>query len=117
MSLLPCPSCPWRIEQDSKSIPGYDHEKACGLLDTVGPEDGFRQIMACHYSTEAEMKACRGYLAIEGWKNINVRLLLAKGKIDPPDEVLRACEDAGVKLHPNYPAVLRKLTRSVKNRH
>jgi hypothetical protein len=65
--------------------------------------------MACHGSTEETPYSCKGYLAREGWSNLNVRLLLAKDGIENPSAVLHACETHGVELEPDYPAVLRKL--------
>lgn len=112
-SLLPCATCPWRVDKDSRTIPLYNHAKACNLMNTVGDGDGLRKIMACHGSSEEEPRACNGYLAREGWSNINVRILLARGLIASPSEVLRACEDAGVELHEDYPAVLSKLSQGV----
>lgn len=109
MSLLPCASCPWRVDQRASAIPNYSHKKACGLLNTIGHGDGFRPIMACHGSTEGNNRACNGYLAREGWSNINVRILLAKKKVENPDRVMEACELAGVQLHANYREVLAKL--------
>ncbi len=94
----------------------YVHKKACGLLNTVGAGDAFRPIMACHGSTEENMRACNGYLARAGWSNLNVRLLLAHGKIANPTEVLRACEAGHVKLHRTYPSVLAKLKRGLWRR-
>lgn len=112
MSALPCPTCPWRVDQSAESIPRYNHEKACGLLNTVGEGDDFRPIMACHGSTEEQLYACNGYLAREGWSNLNVRVLLSRGVItNTPDEVAGACEEEGIELHPNYRAVLDKLSR------
>jgi hypothetical protein len=112
--MLPCATCPWRVDKDAIVIPRYSHEKACGLKDTVGEGDAFRPIMACHHSTEADMYACNGYLAVVGWTNINVRLLLAKGQLPNPDAVWAACSLAGIKLHKNYDLVLKKLARSVR---
>jgi hypothetical protein len=111
--VLPCKSCPWRVDADVSTIPGYNQEKAVGLLKTAsaGQGDGFRPIMACHGSPETKPHACKGYLAREGWANLNVRVLLAKGQIENPSVVLRACETHGVPLEPDYPAVLRKLER------
>jgi Family of unknown function (DUF6283) len=62
-------------------------EKMRGLSCTVSPpgerEDAFRVIMACHGSEEgAEAVICRGYAHVEGWTNINVRLMSAEGKLD-----------------------------------
>jgi hypothetical protein len=108
--LLPCASCPWRTDQDASAILRYDQEKAEGLLSTVGDEDWFRPIMACHGSTDAKMVACKGYLAREGWSNLHVRLLLARGRIENPTAVADACEAHGIELEPDYPATLRKLS-------
>lgn len=114
MSLLPCATCPWRVDKDATTIPRYSHEKACGLLNTVGQGDDFRKIMACHHSTEAEPIACKGYLARVGWSNLNVRILLVKGEIASPDKVLEACEREGVELHESYEDVLEKLSASLE---
>ena len=110
--LLPCRTCPWRVDQDATTIPGYDHEKAENLINTVGEGDAFRPIMACHNSTDRNMLACKGYLAREGWGNLNVRLLLARGQIENPSQVAEACESHGVVLEPDYPTVLKKLAAS-----
>jgi len=110
--LLPCPSCPWRVDKDASAIPNYVQKKAEGLLNTVGEEDAMRPIMACHNSTDRKMVACKGYLAREGWRNITVRLLLIKGQIENPSSVLAACEENGVELETDYPTVLQKLTDS-----
>jgi Family of unknown function (DUF6283) len=110
-ALLPCKTCPWRVDADVTAIPGFDSQKAVGLLGTasLGDGDAFRPIMACHHSKEKNDYACKGYLAREGWNNLNVRILLAKDKIENPSAVLHACETQGVHLEPNYPAVLDKL--------
>ena len=113
-SLLPCATCPWRVGQDASTIPNYDHALACGLLGTVGEEDDFRKIMSCHGSTPDHPFACKGYLAREGWRNINVRLLLARHEIANPTAVLAAYEKSGIRLHRNYPSVLRKLAKSYR---
>lgn len=99
--LLPCATCPWRVDKDASTIPRYSHEKACALVNTVGEGDGFRKIMACHHSGD-EMIACKGYLAQVGWTNINVRLLVYEGKIENPDAVYNACQAAGIVLHESF---------------
>lgn len=113
-ALLPCKSCPWRLDQCAQDIPRYNQEKAEKLLETVGPEDGFRSIMACHMSTDEKMRACNGYLAVHGYGNLNVRLLLLKKEINNPAEVQEACKEAGIELHQDYPAVLEKLRGNVE---
>lgn len=110
--LLPCPTCPWRVDQEVGAIPHYQQGMADGLLNTVGPGDAFRPVMACHGSTNACLVACKGYLAREGWSNLNVRVLLIGGHIENPSEVLDACEAAGIALEPDYPTVLEKLSNN-----
>jgi hypothetical protein len=110
-AILPCKTCPWRVDSDVWAIPGYNPDKAAGLLRaaSMGKGDAFRPIMACHNSTDTNMVACKGYLAREGWSNLNVRLLLIQDHIENPTAVLEACEKHGVPLEEDYPAVLRKL--------
>lgn len=110
--LLPCPTCPWRVGKDARSIPRYDQEQAENLLNTVGEENDFRPIMACHCSPEDSPWACKGYLAREGWNNLNVRRGVIAGIIDIPEEVLKACEQEGIELETDYQTVLKKLTKS-----
>jgi hypothetical protein len=112
--LLPCATCPWIVDKDATTIPRYNHAKACGLLNTVGCDDAFRPIMACHHSTEAEPFACNGYLAQVGWSNLNVRRLAAKGQIANPDRVAEACAEQGICLETSYELVLEKLAASLQ---
>ena len=115
--LLPCATCPWRVDKNATTIPRYVHEKACGLLNTVGDADDFRQIMACHHSTGTEEPAeqiCKGYLTQAGWTNINVRILMATADMPSPDSVADACQEAGIELEPDWETVLDKLTASLE---
>jgi Family of unknown function (DUF6283) len=114
--LLPCATCPWRTGKDATTIPRYSHAKACGLVGTVGRDDDFRQIMACHHSTGAESEAeqaCKGYLAQAGESNLNVRMLAMSGLLPWPRQVAEACFKAGVELEPDYETVLDKLAASL----
>lgn len=113
--LLPCPTCPWRKNRDATTIPRYNHEMACGLMNTVGEEDAFRPVMACHGSPDNNMEACLGYVAQVGWSNLNVRLMAMKGEIASPDEMADACEEAGIELEPDYQTVLKKLAESIED--
>jgi hypothetical protein len=114
--LIPCATCPWRVDKDATTIPRYIHEKACNLINTVGPGDDFRQIMACHHSedgqSEAE-KACKGYLAQVGHTNINVRILMARGKLPPIMAIIDACDAERIELELDYQTVLEKLSNSL----
>lgn len=108
--MIPCPSCPWRVDQTREAIPNYVHAKACKLMNTVGKGDAFRPVMACHGSTEEQPHVCVGYLAMEGDSNLTVRVLAAQGHMPWPQEAFEACERAGIELHETYADVLKKLS-------
>jgi hypothetical protein len=59
------------------------------LRNTVGEGDDFRTIMACHYSPEGDETPCIGYVAVEGYSNLSVRMMVVDGKLD-----LRAIDEA-----------------------
>jgi Family of unknown function (DUF6283) len=111
-SLLPCATCPWRVEKGAGTILAYSQEKALALRNTVGDGDGLRTIMACHHSSEDEPFSCRGYLAQVGYTNINVRLFMARGEIPSIVKIAEACKESGIKLHRNYGEMMDKLTLS-----
>lgn len=85
-STEPCGSCPWRKDNPAggERIPRFDLDLMRGLRRTCGKEDGFRTVMACHHSPVGEERACIGYVAVEGWRNINVRILAIQGQLDMP---------------------------------
>jgi hypothetical protein len=103
-------TCPWRVDQDASVIPAYCQAKAEGLLGTVGRGDAFRPVMACHNSSEKRMIACKGYVAQEGYSNLNVRLLAIKGHIPSPAAIADACYELGLELEQDYETVLEKLS-------
>lgn len=113
-SLLPCATCPWRVEKDAETIPNYSQEKALALRDTVGEGDALRRVMACHHSLEDAPISCRGYLAQVGWTNIWVRILVAKGRLPTLERIRKACR--GIRLHRNYGEMMDKLTLSYERR-
>jgi Family of unknown function (DUF6283) len=111
-SLLPCATCPWRVDKGAEVIPAYSQEKALALRNTVGDGDAIRTIMACHHSSEDAPISCRGYLAQVGWTNIMVRLRAARGIMPNPTRVLEACQMERIRLHRNYGEMMDKLTMS-----
>lgn len=82
--MTPCGSCPWRKENPAggERIPRFDLDLMRRLRGTVGREDGFRTIMACHHSKPGAETPCIGYVAVEGWRNLNVRILAMQGRLD-----------------------------------
>lgn len=80
-----CPTCPWRIGATAEAIPNFSVEKARNLRCTVGEGDDFRTIMACHMSTPEHERHCGGYVAVEGYTNLAVRIGLMEGRITMPE--------------------------------
>lgn len=82
----PCPNCPFR--KDSP-VGEFDTERF-NILRTSSrdPRTGAdappgSPIFACHKSIEGREIACAGWLAIEGYGNLSVRLALSFGELDP----------------------------------
>lgn len=84
MSNQPCKTCPWRKSSTvgGTDIPNFNLELMRGLSNTVGRGDAFRTVMACHYSPCGEESACVGYVAVEGYQNLSVRMLAIRGELD-----------------------------------
>lgn len=107
----PCPSCPWRLDQNAQDIPNFSLEKAEGLAGTCPDENGMgpsfgASWFACHQSREGAEIPCAGWLAVVGRAHPNVRIAVMEGRLDaktldlPPD---------GPTLHSTYGEVLAKL--------
>ncbi len=105
MSAVPCSTCPWRRSSTvgGFDIPGFDIDLMRRLRSTVGPDDGFRTIMACHGSVCGADTPCVGYLAQEGWSNLAVRVAVIEGRIDLA-AIDEAC--AGLDLWPSFDEML-----------
>lgn len=80
----PCATCPWRKTSTvgGADIPHFDIDLMRGLSNTVGEGDAIRPIMACHGSACGAETACIGYVHVEGYSNIAVRLAAAQGSLD-----------------------------------
>lgn len=86
----PCPTCPWRVDRDASTIPGFSLEKA-ERLDRTCPNDHGRgsgpnfgdPVFACHQSRPGEEVVCAGWLAVFGGLHPNMRLAVCQGRIDP----------------------------------
>jgi hypothetical protein len=102
---LPCPTCPWRRSSTvgGFDIPAFDIDLMRGLHSTVGRGDDFRRIMACHYSPCGDETPCIGYVAVEGWSNLAVRMMAMRGAVDI-GAVLDACAD--LDLWPSFNEML-----------
>lgn len=77
-----CDECPWR-----KDVPTgkFSEERFRDLRSSV--EQGFGKMFACHKSPEEDPRACVGYVMNQvgdsNPQNFNLRLALARGKIEP----------------------------------
>lgn len=107
----PCPSCPWRLDQDAQVIPNFNLNLAERLAATspdergMGPDFGAPQF-ACHQSRDGEEIVCAGWLAVHGENHPNVRLAVAMGRL-PPEAL--APGDDWPELHASYHEVIAKL--------
>lgn len=108
---MPCPSCPWRVDQDAQSIPNFSLDLAENLANTspdergMGPDFGSPQF-ACHQSREGDEIVCAGWLAMVGARHPNVRLGVLAGSV--PAEALEPGED-WPEMHETFAAVIEKL--------
>lgn len=91
--IVPCPTCPWRRSSTvgGADIPRFDIQRMRDLACCTGDGDDFRTVMACHYSPMGGETPCIGYVHVEGWSNIRVRLLASDGVLDMP-AIDEACE-------------------------
>lgn len=101
MKTVPCPTCPWRKSSTigGSDIPGFSISLMRGLACTVGEGDAFRTIMACHGCVPGEEGPCIGYVAVEGWSNLALRVMAMEGKIDM-HAIMHDSE--GIELWPSF---------------
>lgn len=110
----PCPSCPWRVDQDAAAIPHFSLDLAERLAATcpdergMGPDFGAAQF-ACHQSRPGGEVVCAGWLAVAGHRHPAVRIGVARGSV--PVEALEP-GDGWPALHEEFAAVIEKLRRT-----
>lgn len=107
----PCPNCPWRVDQDARSIPHFSLDLAEGLANTCPDERGFgpdfgSPQFACHQSRPGEEIVCAGWLRVVGLAHPAVRMNAIAGAIPP-----EAFEPGGEwpELHGSFVEVIEKL--------
>lgn len=105
MTTTPCATCPWRKTSTigGADIPGFSIDMMRGLRNTVGAGDEFRPIMACHGSACGAERHCVGYVAVEGYSNLAVRLAAIFGDVDL-EGIWRDCD--GLDLWPDFETML-----------
>lgn len=106
----PCPSCPWRVDQDATAIPNFSLGLAEALAETCprngyGPDFGAPQF-ACHQSHEGDEIVCAGWLATNGGAHPGVRMNVLTGRV--PAEALSPGEN-WPELHETFEEVIEKL--------
>lgn len=105
MSRKPCPTCPWRVDQDASVIPGFSLDLAERLEATTRQDFG-APVFACHQSHEGKEVHCAGWLARYGHQSIAVRMSVIAGRI--PVEALDVGDD-WPELHETFDEVIEKL--------
>lgn len=113
MNNTPCKSCPWRKSSaiGGADIPNFDITLMKRLSNTVGDGDALRPIMACHYSEIGKEQPCVGYVAVEGYTNISVRLMACRGEIDML-KIQQECRP--IKMWKSFKAMLRAYIKAQK---
>lgn len=111
----PCKTCPWRTDRDASTIPGFqfdlvDRLERCsdGALDS--PQFG------CHQSNPGEEFVCAGWLSVEGWDSLGVRLGLADGTYTKEQLDARHLDPTWPEMEPSLRVVLDKLRATAPDR-
>jgi hypothetical protein len=86
-------------------IPGFSIELMRSLSNTVGPSDAFRPIMACHGSACGAERPCAGYVAVEGWSNLAIRVMAAEKRLDV-EGICADVEELEIELWPSFNEML-----------
>lgn len=107
----PCPSCPWRVDQDATSIPNFRLALAENLASTCPDARGYgpswgASMFACHQSKVGEEIICAGWLATVGHTHPQVRIMVMQNRLTVND--LRPGE-GWPELHDNYQDMIEKL--------
>lgn len=100
----PCEECPWRLDQP---VGRFTPERYEVLRDTCRDPDGGNAgfgapLFACHKTPDGRETACAGWLAVEGWNNVPVRMAVLDGRLDPAALVP---DDDWPPLYPSYEAL------------
>lgn len=77
-----CAECPWRKDVPTGRFPP---ERYINLADTCSDGDGLKPIFACHKTDDGKEQACVGYLLVEGYSNIVVRLASSRNSFNPEE--------------------------------
>lgn len=98
-----------QLDGGRADIGGFSIATMRNLGDTIGPGDDFRPIMACHGSAPGAETPCAGYLVVEGWSNLAVRMGVIEGRIDM-SSVVEAAE--GLDLWGSFDEMLEAYEKS-----
>lgn len=100
-ALRPCSGehrCPWRLDSEPGDFPPERYEAlrtTSRRPDPNGKGDTDAQLgdplFACHAPADGKEIACAGWLAVEGWGHVRVRIAVLTGEI--PECALRPGED------------------------
>lgn len=82
----PCGECPWRRDAEPGKFPA---ERYAALRRTSRRPDEHGHtdaqlgdpLFACHMTQEGSDRACAGWLAVEGWGHVMIRLAAATGRL------------------------------------
>ena len=76
-----CPECPWRLDVPTGRFPP---ERFLALKRSC--QQGFgNSVFACHKSRFGKERACAGFLLVEGGNNLEVRVAMIRGELNPAE--------------------------------
>ncbi|WP_433235347.1 DUF6283 family protein [Streptosporangium sp. CA-135522] len=104
---FPCGECPWQVSAELGKFPAerYEELRATCQPNAAGvPPLPGTPMFGCHVGDPktGEDLACAGWLAVEGFEHIGVRLALADGRI--PASALQPGHN-WPELYPSYEAM------------
>jgi hypothetical protein len=88
----PCDECPWRRDVKPGQFPATRYDALENTHGADGQEAPYgAPFFGCHKSPEGREFACAGWLAVEGYNHIGVRVAVAYGHF--PGSALAPGED------------------------
>ncbi len=78
----PCDDCPWRTDAPPGQFPAERYEALQATHGTPGHEAPLgAPLFACHKTAEGREAICAGFLAVEGYDHLTVRLMVISGRV------------------------------------
>lgn len=82
----PCPECPWKRDSEPGKFPPERYQALRCTSRRPDARGGTEAqlgdpLFACHMTHEGHEHACAGWLAVEGWGHLAVRIAVLSGAV------------------------------------